>query len=109
MQKVMEHRNMPKSTPLKMIISSKINKTIPWAYFDGSNQGDPALGGAGGVAYLIENKKIEIIFSLSRASNNKEELIALWIVLRVSINKHLKNIQLFGDSKMVIEWANGII
>ena len=59
--------------------------------------------------YLNEKQEDRNKFAHDRASNNKAKLTTPWEVLRVSINKHLKNIQLFGDSKMVIEWANGII
>ena len=98
---------MPKSSPLRMIIAPEINKTIPRAYFDKASQGEPSLGG-GGVVYLTENEKIEVKFAPCRASNNKE-LSALWVVFKIAINKQLKKLQLLGDSKMVIEWANGKI
>ena len=65
------------------------------------------LGGEGGVVYLTDDKKLEIKFAPGRASNDKVELSALWEVLRIAINKQMKKIQLFGDSKMVIEWAIG--
>ena len=68
---MMEHQTEPKSTPQRLITNPEINKTIPWGVFDGASQGEPPLGGTGGVVYLNEEKKIEITCAHGRASNNK--------------------------------------
>ena len=43
---------------------------------------------------------------MGQASNNKSELSALWATLRVAQNSQLQEIQIFGDSKVVIDWVN---
>ena len=57
------------------------------------------------MVYLNDKEKIEIKYSLGGASNNKVELASLWSVLRLEMEKQMNNLSLFGDSKMVIEWA----
>ena len=56
LQKMMEHQMKPKSTPQRLLTNLEINKTIRWVLFDESSQGEPPLGGVGGVVYLKEKK-----------------------------------------------------
>ena len=44
-----------------------------------------------------------------RASNSKEELPALWAILKTTKDTKIHILQIYGDSKMVIEWASGNI
>ena len=87
MQKMMEDQMEPKPSPQWLLTTPKINKTIPWGYFDGANQGEPLLWGAGGLVYLNEKEKLKITFAPGRVSNNKEELATLWAVLRIDLDK----------------------
>ena len=57
---------------------------MPWAYFDGASQGEPPLGGAGVANFLSTNRKVMTKFSMGQATNNKVELSALWITLKVA-------------------------
>ena len=43
---------------------------------------------------------------MGQASNNKVELTALWETLKVVRSSHIQDIQIFGDSKVVVDWAN---
>ena len=43
---------------------------------------------------------------MGHASNNKVELSSLWDTLRVAQNSQIQEIQIFGDLKVVIDWAN---
>ena len=79
---------------------------MPWDFFDGASQGDPPLGGAGAVIFFSATKKKKIKYAMGHASNNKAELSALWATLRVAQNSQIQEIQIFGDSKVVIDWAN---
>ena len=48
-----------------------------------------------------------IKYAMGQASNNKAELTALWATLKVARSSHLQDIQIFGDSKVVVDWENG--
>ena len=79
---------------------------MPWAFFDGASQGDPLLGGAGAIIFFSTTKKKKIKYAMGLASSNKAELSTLWATLRVAQNSQIQEIQIFGDSKVVIDWAN---
>ena len=87
-------------------MNAEINKEIPWAFFDGASQWEPPLGGAGAVIFFPSTKKMKIKFATGQASNNKAELSALWETLKVEKNIHIQEIKMYGDSKVVIDWAN---
>jgi ribonuclease HI len=40
-------------------------------------------------------------------TNNTRELYALWILLKVAMDMQVKRLQVFGDSKLVMDWENG--
>ena len=40
-------------------------------------------------------------------TKNKNGLYVMWILLKVAQDQQVKNLQVLGDSKMIIEWANG--
>ena len=84
----------------------EINKEMSCAFFDGASQGEPPLGGAGAVIFFPSTKKMKIKFATGQASNNKGELSALWASLKVAKSTHIQEIQIYGDSKVVIDWAN---
>ena len=53
----MEHQTDPKPPPQQVLEAPTINKSIPWGYFDGANQGDSPLGGAVGFLHLNNKEK----------------------------------------------------
>ena len=105
-QWVREHRSQEKEPKIRVLVPPEINKDIPWAFFDGASQGNPPLGGSGGVLYLSKNHKLQARFSLGHYTNNKLELETLHLVLNLAINNNISQLQFFGDSKMVVDWVN---
>ena len=65
------------------IIEEHINFTLPWDLFDGASEGDPSIGGVGGVIYLSDHRKISFKFALGHATNKKDELSSLCSILRI--------------------------
>ena len=76
-------------------------------FFDGASQGELILGGAGGVLYLNDLSKMEITFAPGQGTNNKAELSTLWSVLKIVVEKNVRDLQICRDSKLTIDWANG--
>jgi hypothetical protein len=81
-----------------------INKAIPWAYFDGASQGSPPKGGVGGILYLSSNHCISFKAGIGQESNNYYELMALKLILQLAQEHGVSQIQIFGDSLLVIKW-----
>ena len=63
----------------------------------------PPIGGVGEIIFISIEKKLRIRYSIGQETNNKEELAALWAVLRVSLSKQILDIQIFSDSKMAVD------
>ena len=78
---------------------------MPWAFFDRVSQGNPPLVGPMAIFHHSSDKKLLIKFAPRHGSNNKAELVVLWAVLKVENNKGINNIQCFGESKVVVDWA----
>ena len=57
MQKVQEHISAPKARKIRAATSPVIDRSIPWAFFDGASQGDPAISGVGGVISSLKQTK----------------------------------------------------
>ena len=54
LQKFQEHRTIPKAGKCRAAIAPVIDRSTPWAFFDGASQGEPAISGASGVIYISE-------------------------------------------------------
>jgi ribonuclease HI len=105
----MEFLNKPKETVPHFSMLQKLDFGIPWGYFDGASQGHPPRCGVGVVLYIIHNHYIFIRYVLGQGSNNRAEFIALWTLLETTKEKNVSKLQVMGDSKLVIDWANGKI
>jgi ribonuclease HI len=60
-----------------------------------------------GVLYLKENHRISFKAVVGEGTNNRAELYALWLLMRPAFEKGLEQLQILGDSKLVISWENG--
>lgn len=83
-----------------------IDKSFPWGYFDRAAQGDHIYCGVGVVLYLTEDHFFLLKWGLSLGTNNKAQLLALYMLLIFAHEKGLQSLQIFGDSMLVINWLN---
>ena len=56
---------------------------------------------------MDETNKIYFKFGLGREINSNAELSALWATMKIENDKQLKRVHIYGDSKIVIDWATG--
>lgn len=92
----------PPSAPPRSITPELIDKSFPWAYFDGSAQEDGC--GGGGLLYLWENHSFSLQFPLGRGTNNYAELSTAKHLISFALEKGCTKLQLFGDSMIVCNW-----
>jgi len=83
----------------------EIDKSKPWGFFDGASQNN--LCGGGALLYLSEGHYFRIAIGLGEGTNNLAEILSLKLLLVFAIEKNVKNITIYGDSKNVINWTNG--
>ena len=85
-----------------------IDSITPHLYFDGCSKGNPGKGGAGAVIY---HNKEEIwsnyAFLGDNVTNNYAEYQGLLMGLNAAVNLNIKNLAVYGDSKLVINQLNG--
>jgi len=61
------------------------------------------------VLYINQNHYIFIRYASGSGTNNKVELTALWTLMETAKKKDLRKLQVLGDLKLVIDWAQGKI
>ena len=73
-------------------------------FFDGASKGNPGPSGGGGVI-LTPSGSIQSSFAwgLGVETNNFAEFYALWQGLRQALSLKIRNISIFGDSRLVIQ------
>jgi ribonuclease HI len=77
-------------------------------YTDGASKGNPGPSGAGGVIYSPSGEIVsELNKSLGIATNNVAEYLALKLTLERAIELNIKNVEVFMDSKLVVEQMKG--
>lgn len=89
------------------VVQELINKEFPWGYFDGAAGGDPVRCGGGVVLFFNDHNFLHIKAGFDRGTNNFVELMALRLLLRKAWEWGVCSLQIFGDSKIILEWEKG--
>jgi ribonuclease HI len=77
-------------------------------YFDGASRGNPGPASLGGVIYdSLKEEKINYKKAIGVATNNYAEYQALLVGIKVCIKYDIKEVNIYGDSKLVIEQVKG--
>ena len=84
-----------------------IEKSLPWGYFDGSAAGEPKRCGARGMLFISYEDFFSFKVGLGFGTNNLAKLCALKLLFTLARENHFSKIHIFGDSQLVINWANG--
>ena len=96
------------SKPKRNVGILEIDRSIPWAFFDGAAQGNPQICGGGGLIYWNDHNFLLSRAGLGEGSNNFAEVMALKLILLLAVEKNIKRINIMGDSQLIINWANKI-
>jgi ribonuclease HI len=81
------------------------DRTVAW--FDGASQQGGALCGAGGKIVLNPHTCIRWTLNCGQGTNTKAELLGAWASL-VLASRYTEELILLGDSKLTIDWLNGL-
>tara|TARA_B100000795_G_scaffold267562_2_gene252660 strand:- start:1258 stop:1647 length:390 start_codon:yes stop_codon:yes gene_type:complete len=77
-------------------------------YFDGACRGNPGPSSIGGVIYNSKKEeKITYKKAIGVATNNYAEYQALLAGIKICIKYNIKEVNVYGDSKLAIEQVNG--
>lgn len=77
-------------------------------YFDGASRGNPGIASFGGVIYdENEDEMINYKKKIGFATNNVAEYKGLLAGIKVCIQYNIRNLIVYGDSKLAIEQVKG--
>jgi ribonuclease HI len=91
--------------PFRHIFVFPTDRTVAW--FDGASQQGGALCGAGGKIVLNPHTSIRWTLNCGQGTNMKAELLGAWASL-VLASRYTEELILLGDSKLTIDWLNGL-
>lgn len=94
--------NSKSPTLRRPLVPTPINKTIPWAFFDGVAQEHDCGGGF--ILHLNDQHYYNVKLGFGGVTNNFAELITLCHLLHFSLGHDC----IFGDSKIIINWFNNV-
>jgi ribonuclease HI len=86
------------------VVVEHIDFSRPWDFFDGASQENGDRCGGGGVLFLTPSHFFNLKWGLGQGSNNFAEILALKLLLTFASEKEISNLQIFGDSMLVINW-----
>ena len=76
-------------------------------FFDGASKGNPGPSGAGGIIYSPNGvSRDSFYWGLGLKTNNQAELLSLLKACQLAREKGFKDIQIFGDSEILIKNLN---
>jgi ribonuclease HI len=71
-------------------------------WFDGATQSNGKKSGVGGVLKINEHSTINWTFNFGSGTNKRKELLGVWATLTLASRLHISKLQVFKDSKIVI-------
>jgi ribonuclease HI len=106
-----KHLLSPLSVNLEWRIRDEDDKFQTWwrskntttIFFDGASKGNPGEAGAGGVIYSPNGNKVYFSWGLGMKSNNQAELLGLTKACLIAREEGIKDLQVFGDSEIIIK------
>jgi len=87
---------------LRNHVLPSLNYEIPWGYFDGTSQRFPPKCGVDVVLFINQNHYIHIRYAPGGGLN-----ISLDPLLETAKENDIRKLQIMGDFKLAIEWAQG--
>ena len=81
-----------------------LDRSTPWAFFDGAAQNDYYGGGA--ILFLTNSHYFVLSMGLGGGTNNFSELMSFKLLLIFSLEKGCNKLNFMGDSLNVINWIN---
>jgi hypothetical protein len=98
------------TTPTKVAIQKKVKIHLqggtPAGWFDGATQSNGLQSGAGGLLRITENSYYKWTFNCGPGTNTRAELLGVWATLNLAARFNIEALQIFGDSKIIIDWLN---
>ena len=96
------------SSPLGLEMSAKIHPTCEYVlHFDGCSKGNPGPAGIGAVISKSGSEEWCGCQFIGNRTNNQSEYSALILGLKEALSRNIKQLQVYGDSLLVINQVTG--
>lgn len=99
--------DLPKSSQVSKVLC--LDRSRPWAYFDGACRDMDALVGLGFALYLSDTHVFHFKANDDRGTNNLGEFNSLFYLLKFALKSHVTSLQVKGDSLLTTNWMNGSV
>jgi hypothetical protein len=96
----LQHPSFPLHTP------SVLKEGIPTGWFDRAAQLHGQLSGARGVIRINKHTVFKWTFNCGLGTNTRVELLGVWALLTLASRLHILDLQVFGNSRIIIDWLN---
>ena len=90
----------------KLFLSPSLSEDIPSGFFDGAQK--DGWCGAGKILYLRRHHNIKLKMGIGKGKNTIAGLLSLWACLWFAKKRRFLEIKVYEDSKVIIEWENGL-
>jgi hypothetical protein len=80
-----------------------IDNSLCWGFFDGAYQGMTCLYGAGFILYFLDKYMIKVQANLGLRTNNLGYFKALYMLLKVDLDRDVLHVQNYGNLSLVIK------
>jgi len=98
----------PISNPLQIEMAAKIHPTCEYVLnFDGCSKGNPGPAGIGAVISKSGSEEWCGCQFIGNKTNNQSEYSALILGLKEALSRDIKQLQVYGDSLLVINQVTG--
>lgn len=98
--KMRNHRDVLK----RRVVEPLSDLTYPMGFFDGAAQGQPR--GVGCRILFSQQHSYNVWMGIEDSTNKFSELVVVWTCLFWANHKGIRDIQIFVDSRVVIDWLN---
>lgn len=88
-----------------VILEEQIDITQPWDFVEGSSQVNRHCGGDA-ILFLNENYYFKLKSDLGLGSKSYVELLSMKLLFRFALEKGCRQLHIFGDSRVVVNWFN---
>jgi ribonuclease HI len=75
-------------------------------WFNGAAQDSGMKSGASVVISTDVHTKFRWTLNYGSGTNNRAKMLGVWALLALASQLHIQDLQVFGDSRIVIEWLN---
>jgi ribonuclease HI len=82
----------------------RIDKSVPWSFFDETWKRNSNISSVECLLYFSHSHFIKFKAWIGLRSNNYAELQALRLLLKCAKDQNIKNMQVFNNSSLVINW-----